>query len=188
MKKSFQIALSLIVLLSFNSCIQEEATSENDNFNFSQFKISPFKAKRGNKNYVVTNNTTIDIVNDKINIEVPVPLNDYKFLNVYNVSSNNQAAILYLVGRNETNKVADLPINYVIQDELSISNIGLDTKLMKNENGLRIFVMNNSQELDVNSNLVNCIEDQVYENSSNVCTVTRSPDGPKWYKDGIIML
>ncbi len=185
-----QLLITLIIILSFNSCVQESDFKQQQEENTSTFKIVPFQTKSTTdvENYKVTLNSTIDISNDVIKIEAPTPLADYSRLHVYNISSDSQAAILYLITRGLTDKVVDLPTQYLIQDEISISDLNLDTNLLENGNGLRIFVMNNSVELDVNSDIFSCIEDSVINNDyrDDCSSNNRSVDGPLIFKGYII--
>jgi hypothetical protein len=189
----FQLFLSLVFVLSLTSCTQEnDLDLQNET---ASFKILPFSQNRNlvyTNNYVVSNQTTsIDIANDKINLEIPVPKGDFELINVYNISSDNNAAILYIIGRNSTKVVVNNPINYIIKDEVSISNLGLDTKLLQNGNGLRIFVMNSNVDLDTNSALFNCLMDKVENNDfKTVCTSENRNDegGPFIVGEDIVEL
>ena len=192
---SLQFIVSLIIILSFTSCTQEtefnlEKTQIN---NFEILPISNNKSSLYTENYKVSNETTyFDIANDVISLEVPVPANDYQPIRVYNISSENNAAILYLIGRNSTKDIKDSPINYIIKDEINISKIGLDTNLLENGNGLRIFVMNNIKEIDTDSSIYNCISDKVEYNilKDNNCSNSKSAsaDGPITRGDCIILM
>ena len=189
----YQIIASLIIILSLTSCIHESELELQDNT--SSFKIIPFSQEKSatyTDNYMVSEETTtIDIENNKINLEIPIPESDFQLLRTYNISTENNAAILYLIGRNNTIEVVSNPINYVIQDEINISELGLDTNLLQNGNGLRIFVMNNSQEINTNSDIYNCISDKVDTTNlnDNKCgDNNKSADGPKFYNGGIILI
>lgn len=187
----FQITFAIVTLLFLTSCTQEADFEQvNETATFKIIPISNSKNATYTENYKVANQTTkIDIANDKISLEIPIPESDFELLRVYNISTDNNAAILYLIGRNNTEEIVKNPIKYLIQDELSISNLGLDTELLQNGNGLRIFVMNNSQEIETDSNIYNCISDKVNSSELNKdnCTVnTKAADGPLFYKDMII--
>lgn len=201
MKTIYIISKSIITLLIitlFASCAPESFEEDIQDTTkraiaHDNFKISPIKnsrTKNYSENYLINQSTTnIDVENDVIQLEIPIPLSDYSLLKVYNISSENNAAILYLVGRQDTGEVVDLPINYVIQDEISISELNLDTNLLTNGNGLRIFVMNNSEELDVDSEVYTCIVDSVDDIEINTkCTNdSKAADGPLIYNGGVIM-
>jgi len=187
----FQLILSLVFILSLSSCTQETNLDQPDET--SSYKILPFSQNKNTVytgNYKVANQTTsIDIANDIIDLEIPIPESDFELLNVYNVSSNNNAAILYIIGRNSTKVVVNKPINFVIQDQVNISNLGLDTNLLQNGNGLRIFVMNRSTDIDTDSTLFNCILDKVENNDFNtLCTPSNKNDseGPDIVEDIIV--
>ena len=195
-----QTIIGLLIVTFLNSCSQDIAIDEYQE-GAKGFKISAYnsamKTNKFTKNYLVnTNTTTIDIENDKINLEIPIPLADFQFVKVYNISSENKAAILYHIQRGSTDKVVDMPINYVINDELSISDLDLDVNLIENGNGLRIFVMNNLQELDIDSSVFHCIENKVdidgVEINVNECReVTKAAaaaDGPLIVKGDIVEL
>ena len=84
----------------------------------------------------------------------------------------------------------DQPIKFIIKDQLSISELGLDTKILQNGNGLRIFVMNSNHDIDTNSTLFNCLMDKVENNDfKTVCSAANRNDegGPDIYGDDIIM-
>jgi len=203
MKTNFFLSKSLITLLIvtlFASCTQESSIEDEiqkttrQSKDSSNFKITPINngsTKSYSDNYLINPSTTvIDIENDVIQLEVPIPLSDYELLKVYNISSENNAALLYLVGRQDTDEVVEMPINYVIQDEISISELDLDISLLENGNGLRIFVMNNSQELELDSEIYNCILDSVddVEIEANKCSEdSKAADGPHIYNGGIIL-
>ena len=187
----FQLFLSLVLVLSLTSCTQEsDLDLQNETSSFSIVPLSQNKNTIYTNNYVVSNQTTnIDIANDKINLEIPIPKGDFKLINVYNISSDNNAALLYIIGRNNTKVVVNNPINYIIKDEISISNLGLDTKLLQNGNGLRIFVMNSNKDLDTNSSIFNCLVDKVENNDfKTVCTSSNKndSDGPDIIGDEIV--
>ncbi len=188
----YQTIITLFIILTFNSCTQESVFDETQAIDTS-FKIVPLaKSNNYTKNYEVNSTTTkIDIANDIISLEIPVPLADYSLLRVYNISTENNAAILYLITRGNTEEVAKLPTNYVIQTNVSISELDLDINLLENGNGLRIFVMNNSQELDLNSNTYNCLVDKVNKDdvNANKCIENaKAADGPRFYNGGIILM
>ena len=187
----FQLILSLVFILLLTSCTQEIDLDQQETSSFKIIPLSQNKSSIYTDNYKVSEQTTtIDIANDKITLEIPIPENDFQLLRVYNISTTDSAAVLYLIGRGDTNEVAQNPIDYVIQDEISISELGLDTNLLQNENGLRIFVMNNSQEIETDSNIYNCISDKVDLNELNddQCDDNnKSADGPKIYKGFIIL-
>lgn len=185
----------LFIILLLNSCTQDVDIENQDST--KTFKILPYdgSVKSGlyQHNYMVNDATTsVDIANDKISLEIPIPLADFQLLKTYNVSTATNPAILYIIERGATNEVVELPINYVIQDELSISSLNLDTNLLANGNGLRIFVMNNSQELQLNSDIYNCVIDKVDSTdiNANICetAVKSESDGPHIVKGGIIQL
>ena len=187
----FQFVFSLVFILSLTSCTQENDLNQpNDE---SSFEILPLTQNRNLsylENYKVSNQTTsIDIVNDKINLEIPTSKGDFKHISTYNISSDNNAAILYIISRNSTDVVVDQPTRFIIKDQLSISELGLDTKILQNGNGLRIFVINRNKDIDTNSSLFNCLLDKV-ENKDfkTVCTSTnRNEDGkPDTIGDQII--
>jgi len=185
----------LFIILLLNSCTQNVDIENQDST--KTFKILPYdgSVKSGlyQNNYMVNNTTTsVDIANDKISLEIPIPLADFQLLKTYNISTATNSAILYVIERGATNEVVELPTNYIIQDELSIRSLNLDTNLLANGNGLRIFVMNNSQELQLNSDIYNCMVDKVdsIDINATVCeTVVKSEsDGPHIVKGGIIQL
>jgi len=186
-----QTIIAIFILFSLNSCQQETDFEEVQNK--SNFKILPYtntKTAGYSDNYMVNDNSTIDIANDVINLEIPVPLADYSFLRAYNISTANNAAILYLISRGETNKVVDMPTDYVIQTAVSISELNLDINLIENGNGLRIFVMNNSEELDLNSDTYNCLVDKVdtIDLNANKCGSNKAADGPHTYNGSMIQM
>ncbi len=186
------IILSIGLIFSLASCTQEsEIDGQNEVNSFKIIPISDTKSEIYTDNYKVSNQTSsIDIANDVVNIEIPVPKNDYQLIRVYNISSDNNAAILYLIGRNKTNEVVDKPIQYVVQDNVSISGVGLDTNLLQNGNGLRIFVMNNIQELDTDAAIFNCIVNKVESNiinGGNCSGEDKAADGPHTDQDGFII-
>ena len=189
----YQAFIILVFTFSLTSCTNE--TEFNQEENVSTFKIIPFTQNKNNiytDNYKVSQQTSsIDLANDAINLEIPIPKGDFELINVYNVSSNNQAAILYQIGRNSTKVVVNDPTNFVIQDKTNISQLGLDTNLLQNGNGLRIFVINRNNELDTDSNLYNCILDKVenndFDSSCSSNNKNESADGPDIFGDEIIM-
>lgn len=194
-----QTIIGLLIITFLNSCTQDIAIDENQE-EVKGFKILPYnnteKTNGFTKNYLVnTSTTTIDIENDKIDLEIPIPLADFQFVRVYNISSKNKAAILYLIQRGSTDKVVDMPINYVINDELSISDLDLDVSLLENGNGLRIFVMNNSKELDIDSAVFHCIENKVdidsveinIDECRDVTKAAAAADGPLILVNGDIV-
>lgn len=186
----FQIIFSAIIVIFLTSCTQETAFEQTEET--SSFKILPFTQQKNaiyTDNYKVAELTSnIDIPNNNIELEIPIPEGDFQLLNTYNISSDNNAAILYVIGRNSTQKVVDNPINFVIQDNLNISDLGLDTNLLQNGNGLRIFVMNTVNDIDTNSDLFNCILDKVENNDLvSICTVNKSGGGPDIFGDFIIL-
>jgi len=187
----FQLILSLVFILLLTSCTQEIDLDQQETSSFKIIPLSQNKSSIYTDNYKVSEQTTtIDIANDKITLEIPIPENDFQLLRVYNISTTDSAAVLYLIGRGDTNEVAQNPIDYVIQDEISISELGLDTNLLQNENGLRIFVMNNSLEIDTNSTIYNCLLDSV-ENKvlqANCNSKNAAADGPLIFGDDIVFL
>lgn len=185
----------LFIIFLLNSCTQD--VDIDNQKSTDTFKILPYdgsvKSDLYQNNYMVNDATTsIDIINDKISLEIPIPLADFQLLKTYNISTATNPAILYIIERGATNKVVELPTNYVIQDELSISSLNLDINLLENGNGLRIFVMNNSQEIQINSDIYNCIVDKVdsADINANKCgtAVKSESDGPHIYEGGIIQL
>ena len=187
----FQLILSLVFILLLTSCTQEIDLDQQETSSFKIIPLSQNKSSIYTDNYKVSEQTTtIDIANDKITLEIPIPENDFQLLRVYNISTTDSAAVLYLIGRGDTNEVAQNPIDYVIQDEISISELGLDTNLLQNENGLRIFVMNNSLEIDTNSTIYNCLLDSV-ENKvlqANCNSKNAAADGPLIFGEDIVFL
>jgi len=190
----FQTVFTLAIVLFLTSCTQENTFEQNEDT--SAFKIVPYNNNKSatiyTNNYVVSDQTTqIDVANDKISLEIPVPKNDYQLLRVYNISTDNNPAILYLIGRNSTQEVAKNPVAYLIKDEISISALGLDTNLLENGNGLRIFVMNNVQEIDTDSSIYNCVADKVDEtaidNQTQCQDNNKAADGPMFVKGMIVM-
>ena len=176
-----------IVLLLISSCTQDSDFDQTEDT--SSFMILPIQGRSNGYSNYQAKNSIIDIANDVIKLEIPVPLNDYYRLNVYNVSSNRQAAILYIISRGKTDKVVDFPTNYIINDEISISENNLDVNLLENGHGLRIFVMNNSVDIDIYSEIFTCIENTVIDNDFETnCSKegNRSADGPDIYKGYII--
>ena len=95
----FQLILSIVFISSLSSCTQETNLDQPDET--SSYKIIPLTQNKNTVytgNYKVANQTTsIDIANDIIDLEIPIPENDFELLNVYNISSNNNAAILYVI-------------------------------------------------------------------------------------------
>ncbi len=134
--------------------------------------------------------TVVDVANDVISMEIPVPYADYTFLEAHNVSSNTNAAILYVIERGSTENVLDMPIDYVVQTSVSISSLNLNTSLLNSNNGLRIFVMNNAKEIPAGSSIYTCIEGKVDDAdiNTNKCISYSKADGPLTYNGSIIML
>ena len=188
----FQFVFSLVFILSLTSCTQENDLNQpNDESSFEILPLVQNKNLSYLENYKISNQTTsIDIANDKINLEIPTSKGDFKHISTYNISSDNNAAILYIISRNSTEVVVDQPTKFIIKDQLSISELGLDTKMLQNGNGLRIFVMNRNKDIDTNSTLFNCLMDKVENNDfKTVCTSANRNDegGPDFYGDEVIM-
>ncbi|MEE9350165.1 MAG: hypothetical protein V3U80_08970 [Flavobacteriaceae bacterium] len=187
-----QTVIGILILFSLNSCAP---TMEESFVNINSFKISPYNNNKTivySENYLLDDSSSnVDIGNDVINLEIPIPYADYNLLNTYNISTGNNAAILFLIGRDDTISVVDMPVNYVIQASISISDLNLDNDLLDNGNGLRIFVMNNANELESDSDVINCLVDRVdqVDINANKCDYnSKAADGPRIYNGSIIMM
>lgn len=162
--KTFKLTstlLSVTIFLLMSSCTQEDAFLEETTTNsvtksittsenFSILSINDIDKERASlytHNYrVEIESSSIDFKQDKIQLEIPIPKNDFRFLKAYNVSTENNVAILYVIERDEQNVVVNLPIEYVVQDEISMSDLGIDKELLESNGCMRVHVMNNSEE------------------------------------------
>lgn len=154
--KLISILFTVSILILMSSCTQDDSFGEQESNNIktesTKFNILPLNDK-GVRNTIYEANYRIedissefDIENDVIQLEIPIPLNDFRFLRAYNVSTEDNVAILYVIQRDEQNVVVNLPINYVVQDEISMSDLGIDKNLLASNGCMRIHVMNNSEE------------------------------------------
>jgi hypothetical protein len=151
-KQLFQTVLTLLIITLFSSCTQDADFDTNTvlvkglNNNFKTLPIKYAKVKYNN-NYVVSQKvSSYNIEKDELQLEIPVPVNDFSFLKAYNVSTDNNVAILYVIHRKEQVVIQHLPTKYIIQDQLRLSDLDIDTDLLQQTKYMRIFVMNNSPE------------------------------------------
>ena len=185
-----KINLSAIVLLVFTLLISVSCTKENDLTNDDAFNRKfNIKSIESNKtsltNYkIITANSSIDFANEQINLEIPVPLNDYHFAKAYNVSTSDQAAVLLILSRNSTELVKDLPTNYTIDTNISFEEINLDANFLEGKPNLTIFVMNNVRALDDNDAIIQSFTGT----NTNYTNKNDSADGPLTTKDGFIII
>jgi hypothetical protein len=166
-QKLYPVLIILAVFFLMGSCTQDEFI-EDTNYNKSaisnHFKILPIndsnvRSAEYTSNYQVEiESSEFDIANDKIELEIPIPLSDFSFLKAYNVSTANNVAILYVIQREKQNVVVNLPINFVVQDRLTLSELNIDTELLAKNGCLRVYVMNNSEEdlLNEEDKITNC--------------------------------
>ena len=194
-KKFFNLAFILVAVLFLNSCTQENDNFAQDELAFNKFEIKSYNGKESNlytTNYQINSQTTtLDFENGIVNLEIPVPLNDYTFLKAYNVSTDNNPAILYLVTRKSTDNVSDLPINYTINATVSYKELGITNDFILNNGKIDIYVSNNSKIYD--TDYIECFKESKATGIKNNCSFvngTKKMDigNPTTTKDGSILL
>lgn len=171
--KLISVLFTITILFLMSSCTQDDSFGEQESNNIktesANFTILPLDDK-GVRNPIYEANYKVEdlssefsIENDMIQLEIPIPLNDFRFLRIYNVSTEDSIAILYVIERDEQNVVVNLPIEYVVQDEISMTELGIDKELLENNGCMRVFVMNNSEEdlLLEEDFITNCLRDSL---------------------------
>ncbi len=192
-KNYFNLAFILVAVLFLNSCTQDNDSLSQEEMAFDKFEINALNSKETNlytTNYQINSQTsTLDFENGIVNLEIPVPLNDYTFLKAYNVSTDNNPAILYLVTRNSTENVSDLPISYTISATVSYKDLGITNDFILNNGKIDIFVSNNSVIYD--KDYINCFKESLINNIKNNCSfvngVRKMDFEPLVTEDGVIV-
>lgn len=183
------IVILVVTILFTVSCTQDNDLQENNSlerkFNIKALKNS--KQTTFTENYKISTSSNVDFINEQINLEIPVPLNDFHYAKAYNVSTTDQAAVLLIISRNSTEVVNDLPISYAIETSISFDEINLDANFLESKANLNIFVMNNINALDENDAIVASFKAN-QTTSNNNSTQTAKTDGPLTTKDGSIIL
>ncbi len=186
----------LVIFLTSISCVTEndELTPNSEkSFTYTSVKNSTISY---NENYKINPLTsTIDFENGQINLEIPVPLNDYQYGKAYNISSDNQTAILVLISRNSTENVSNLPVSYLINTNISFDEVNLNTNALSNSNNINIFVMNRNHNFNDNSPIIEFMKEHNTINSKDPIFNTvfntksdASADGPEISNDGKIII
>lgn len=182
--KTFNYFSVLIITftLLLTSCTQDNS-ADFDTQN-KAFEIVPFTQGQGKnklENYKVTNYA---ISGNQLDVEITVPTNDFSFVKAYNISTDKNSALLYLITRNSTEVVKDLPVNYLINDRVDVSEFNLD------KNNLTIFVMNSTANYNNDSLIFDCIKNNMDAGIINGTTCTnesRTLDGPETCNGSIIL-
>jgi len=184
------IVILLVTVLFTVSCTQDNDLQENKSFE-RKFNIKALKNSKQTtftKNYKIGTSSNVDFINEQINLEIPVPLNDFHFAKAYNVSTTDQAAVLLIISRNSTEVVNDLPISYAIETSISFDEINLDANFLESKANLNIFVMNNINALDENDAIVTSFKANQTTSKNNSSQSTAKTDGPLTTEDGSIIL
>ena len=198
MTKKFNLSAIFILLLTMVlsiSCTQEDTIQNQDENALNRdFEIKSLSNRQAlyTTNYKINNvSSFVDFANEKIDLEIPVPLSDYHFAKAYNISNKGQAAILVVISRNSTEAVNNLPINYLIETSVSFSELNLDANFLEKQPNLNIFVMNNSRAFANDADIIKCFKENntsVKDISCIPTTGTRSTDGPYTAEDGSIII
>jgi len=175
-KNFFQSVIILAVVFLMSSCTQDEFINDiesndkstqvvqKDNFKILPLSDTQVRNTRYTANYQVEQvSSEFNIDRDEMQLEIPLPVGDFSFLKAYNVSTDNNVAILYVIQRKEQNVVVGLPTRFVAQDKLSLSELNINTKLLANNGCMRIYVMNNSEKDMMNDEdlILNCLTDSL---------------------------
>ncbi len=186
MKKTLNLSAIFILLLTMVlsiSCTQEDTPNQDENALNRDFEIKSLSNRQAlyTTNYKINNvSSFVDFANEKIDLEIPVPLSDYHFAKAYNISNKGQAAILVVISRNSTETVNNLPVNYLIETSVSFSELNLDVNFLEKQPNLNIFVMNNIRAFANDADIIKCFK----ENNTSIKDVscipngTRATDGP----------
>jgi hypothetical protein len=180
MKTINYLAVLTFLILFLTSCSKETIDVEQNKKDFTIVPLKQNDSRNLLENYKVIN---YGVSNNKLDIEITIPTSDYSFVRSYNISTLENPAILYLLTRNSTENIKHLPVNYIIQDRIDVSEYNLEN------NNLTIFVMNNSEELSESNITFDCIKDDMDMGilEGNCGEITRSADGPKTYNGSIII-
>jgi len=198
MKKQLNISAIIILvatILFSVSCKQENDLKGGTTFERT-FNIKP--VSKTNKldltNYQIKSSTsTIDFVNGQINLEIPLPLSDFHFTKAYNISTNEQPAILVVISRDATDVVQNLPVNYVVNTNISFDEVNLDSSLLDANANLNVYVMNTTRVFNDDDAVLNCFADNNTEDSLSSCVQNStnkgdSADGPDVSENGSIII
>jgi uncharacterized membrane protein len=186
MKKRINLSVIAIVLLTFlftTSCTKDEV--QNNTTFERHFNIKTLKSKASKtdiSNYKISSVTSnVDFLNEQINIEFPVPLNDFSFTRAYNITNGGENTILVVITRNSTEEVVNLPEKYLVQTNISFDEVNLDSNSLENTENLNIFVMNTTRVFENNTEAI--------EVMNNLKTSRNdSADGPDVSEFGQIIL
>lgn len=202
--KLIPVLFTVTILFLMSSCTQDDSFGEQESNNIktesANFTILPLEDKGVRNptyeaNYKVEDlSSEFSIENDMIQLEIPIPLNDFRFLRTYNVSTEDNVAILYVIERDEQNVVVNLPIEYVVQDEISMTELGIDKELLVNNGCMRVFVMNNSEEdlLAEEDLIVSCLRNSLSElrcddeSLESICDFTDGVKRPAEIATGVV--
>ncbi len=187
--KLFPVLAITAILFLMGSCTQDESF-ESELDKSADFSISLMNNNKSTTtNYQITNNTTVDYLDNKINMEFPVSADDFQHLKTYNISTENHPAILYLISRNNTESIVDLPSTHLIKAQVNLDAINMDMDLVENSKGISIFVMNNSKLLSEDDDMIKCLQEDMADNKidNNCVAQNKSNDGPGMHKGDIII-
>jgi len=198
MNKKLNISAIIILVATFLftvSCTQENDLTEQTTFERT-FNIKSLNKtnKLDLTNYQINSSTsTIDFVNEQINLEIPVPLNDFQFTKAYNISTDDQPAILVVINRNSTKSVENLPVKYLIDTNISFDEVNLDQNLLDKNTNLNIFVMNTTRVFSDDDAVLSCFAENNQNNSLVSCVKNStnkndSADGPNETEKGNILI
>jgi len=199
MNKKLNISALIILVATFLftlSCKQENDPTEQTTFE-KTFNIKPLGRSADDSliNYQINSSTsTIDFENKQINLEIPVPLNDFEFTKAYNISTDDQPAILVVINRNSTKSVENLPVKYLIDTNISFDEVNLNQNLLDKNTNLNIFVMNTTRVFNDDDAVLSCFAENNTKDDSFVSCIqnstrsTDSADGPDVAKNGAIFI
>lgn len=117
---------------------------------------------------VVNGQSTVNLDEGTINIQTPVPQENFEVCNIYNVSSDENSAILFHITNNSQENPGD-ELNFMLEHQLTMESVELSSLL---NNKLGVIVYNDYPE-DFSEETVEIIQQDIaqygFEAISNLC-------------------
>ncbi|MDR6300579.1 hypothetical protein [Mesonia maritima] len=117
---------------------------------------------------VVNGQSTVNLDEGTINIQTPVPQKDFEVCNIYNVSSEENSAILFHI-TNNSQENPGIGLNFILEQQFTMESVELSS-LINNKLGVIVY---NDYPHDFNQDNVNTIQEDIaeygFEAISNLC-------------------
>lgn len=133
---------------------------------------------------LTSSETTVNCASKKITLKMPLPNNKFEFYDVFDVSSSEHKAILYILSDNTTEETYPKPMTHLLTHEFTFGEVGKTFNLVKDE-VLNIYVLNDMIPTGSEEYVHNLIKKyrEKAENNEHPCS---PPFAPKEACGGVI--